>query len=126
MSFEMLQGRLVARIFHVQAKTFPGNVLAFVYRDASADGWTMYYRFRYYVDDKVGVESKDKRTEYEVRSRDRDLPDCLPKFREPLACFAEIQGSTLEEVIVDSADPEVVMRRLGEQPWSHISVEALS
>jgi hypothetical protein len=121
-SFEIKPGRRLARILYLEGKAFPGNVLAWVYKDKGSPGWCLLWRFRYYVDDRLDETSQDTNRWYAAKTAEPDLAKVLPNLREPFSVMAAATGANLEEVIIDSEDPEEILRRMGEQPWANVRV----
>ncbi len=121
MSFELIVGRHLSRVFYAEAENYPGNVLAFVYRDGEGH-WEMLVRARVYLDDKVGRDSRDIKKGFLVKSTHTELPECLPRLRLALQALAG-EGAELEEIIIDSSDPGYVLQRIQEQPWANVSIE---
>jgi hypothetical protein len=118
---EMIPGRFIARMFYTELDPpmGPGNLLGWVYRDKGQEAWAIEYRFRYYEDDDLTRKSKDRKSGYEGRAFS-SLPEVLNAFRRVF----EVSGSgKYEEIIIDSDDPEVIIKRVREQPWAHVSEE---
>ena len=117
------EGRFISRIFFAPLRVLGdadiGNIMAFVYRDQGEDFWRLYLRFRYYEDDLLGPESKDRRSIYEAACRPGEaIGEILPVMK---AIFDAAGAGSFEEVIVESADQKVQYDRLREQPWIHLS-----
>ncbi len=124
-------GRYIAGIFYAEiSDPAPrGNVMGWVYRDEDienidAEGeWFFYFRTRYYHDNDLTRASKDVRKPHLFMKRGL-LRDLYPEFQGVFKLIALAGGCLNPDVIpVNSADPEVVMKILGEQKWAHMSKE---
>lgn len=118
---QIKQGRFIARIYYGELATPRGNVLAFFYRDkpAEANEWTFQYRFRYYVDDKIH-QSADVRSQSYIFDLSGTFEELEPKIRQILTLMTMAARSPFpEEVMVDSADLNVVEALMNRQPWCH-------
>lgn len=122
---ELIAGRFVSRVFwaelHVLGGADVGNVLGFIYRDKGEDHWQAEYRFRYYVDDDLTQKSKDRKSGYTITARkDATLADMIGAFK---VIFNAAGLGKYEEIFVESDDPAVVLARMTEQEWAHVSMQ---
>ncbi|HEX9640570.1 MAG TPA: hypothetical protein VGB13_04580 [Candidatus Krumholzibacteria bacterium] len=118
MTLRVYQGRYFARLFFlpVTSGDADGDVLGAVYRDEGESAWRFWYRFRWYRDARV-FESEDQKTFYEGTAS-ADLGETLTAMRAALGVL--VARGPFEEIVVDSADPEIVITLLGEQPWATV------
>jgi hypothetical protein len=128
---KIFPGRYVARILYAETLlwNFRGNIMGWVYRDKDVDRikepgeWCIYVRTRHYLDDDLTRSSKDVRRPHLFMKTGR-FEEIYPEMVATLRLLATLGGNPhLEEIVVDSADPEVVMAKLGEKPWAHVSVK---
>jgi len=118
---ELIPGRFISRLFYTELMPMlgPGNMLGWVYRDKGDEGWHIEYRFRYYEDDDLTHKSKDRKSGYGGKAKpDQPLDEVLAAVR----FIVEMSGGgKYEEVVIESDDPDVVIGRMKEQPWAHVS-----
>ena len=98
-----------------------GNLLAAIFSDdPERRKWVLLYRFRYYVDDAVGLESEDPRSWYSMSAEDEE--DKL--FDETRAAFEKMAAetnSTLDVTIIESDSVDVQMEKIQAAPNMHAS-----
>lgn len=124
--FEVREGRFVSRCFYAELPRLtgnpltPGNLLGFVFRDEGGQ-WECRMRLRTYVDDRTDDTSRDPRSAFAMKPKAEDeLGVVLAKFREAFGNVARKFGAeTVEEVVIDSEDPRVVLEHMGAQRWNN-------
>jgi len=104
-----------------------GNTMAMVFRDSPAHPWKLVVRTRIYLDDKVGVESKDRRQGFMVTAEpDMDPEEARQELVEKAdTLFGDLLGLGLGKLyrIADHTSLGDFFRIWGEQPWAHMRVE---
>jgi len=98
-----------------------GNLLAAIFTDdPERKKWVLLYRFRYYVDDVVGLESEDPKSWYSMTSEGEENE----LFNETRAAFEKMAAetnSTLNVTIIESDAVDVQMEKIQASPNMHTS-----
>jgi hypothetical protein len=120
---ELIPGRFISRLFwaelHALGGPDVGNLLGWIYRDKGEETWRFEYRFRYYVDGDLTHKSKDRKSGYSGSTKPgQSLAQVLALFR---VIFEASGAGQYEEIMIESDDPAVVIGRMKEQPWAHVS-----
>jgi len=120
---ELIPGRFISRVFwaelHILGGPDVGNMLGWIYRDQGEETWRFEYRFRYYHDDDLTDKSKDRKSFYSGSTKPgQPIADVLTLFR---VIFEAGGSGAYDEVMIDSDDPAVVLARVREQPWAHVT-----
>lgn len=116
---ELREGRYVSRFFFQHLPTC--NIFGAMLRDGDGP-WSLRYRFRHFRDDKVW-DSEDVRSWHLGELRSGSDPD--KAFADVMAALedaAVLDGyghCPVEVVMVDSDDPDVIVRRLNAMPWAN-------
>jgi hypothetical protein len=122
MAFQIKDGRFIARIYYMEISGMAprGNFLSFLYRDkdVEANEWILYYRMRYYVDNKVH-NSNDRRSQPYVYKFEGAFEEVLDKVQALLTTIQYVSGNNpLQEVVVDSDQVKVVSEKMMAQDWA--------
>lgn len=120
MTMEIRDGRFISRCFYAELGILglQGNMAGWIYRDEAEEPytWRLTYRMRYYRDHLTTRQSKDRMTWFEAHADPgTGLGVLLPSTR---VIFETAGGGKYEEVIIESAEVAVIMKRVSEQPWA--------
>lgn len=103
------------------------DVFAHLWRRLPDGPWTLQYRFRYYKDDQAH-DSKDHKSGYHgTFDRSLDQSVVLPRVELALRTILEFmpEGFILDEIVVETDEPEAIARLLGEKKWLHLRIESV-
>jgi hypothetical protein len=124
------EGRYFARQWFFSGVRF--DWLCALWRDLPDGLWTVQYRFRYVVDEKVGHESEDEKSWWTAtlpaETKEVDAETLTQKLAEQIramkshmqAAKGEPPCSELESVLFHSASVERNFTTLTKQKWTHV------
>jgi hypothetical protein len=78
------------------------------------------YRFRYYVDDKIGSDSKDVRHFYRAIGPGKSQAALINHCRELAAHLAEAADTSVFEIMMDEKRFDEVLRKMEKHPAFHL------
>lgn len=126
MGIEIKKGNYVSRIwFYHGDDDAPFDVMAHLWRQLPDGEWKYEYRFRYYVDNKAHG-SADRKSAYlmtfhKVMTEAEVLEHMQPALAGMLALMPD--GFSVEELVIESDEPSLVMHLLGKLPHMHMCFE---
>ena len=107
-------------IMGVPTPHMDGNLLAAIYTDdPERKKWDLLYRFRYYVDDKLGQDSDDQRAWYRMTA-ESDEVTLFEQTRWAFEQMAEAAKSELTVGLIESDKSDVQLEKIGRMPGMHM------
>ena len=80
------------------------------------------YRFRYYVDDKTGPDSDDKKNWYEVViKKDTPREEVIATLRLVVQEMANAVGNPVDEILMDHRGVEGILEEMKKRPHYHMT-----
>lgn len=117
---ELKDGRFVLGIWFLSDDAGASDAMIAAYRDGPDPGeWTLTWRFRYYVDDRV-FNSDDVRSVYSARKTCAEA-ELLAAARTLVGVMA-LKYPRVDERLVRSASADVVLRAIERRSWCHSRV----
>lgn len=123
---EIKEGRYFVRYWFFSGVDF--DWLAALWRDLPNGLWTIQYRFRYVVDDKLGYESEDEKSWWaatlpegtEENAAETLAQNLAEQIRAMRMRLTEGRCSDLESTPFHSSNVEENFTTLAKQKWSHV------
>jgi hypothetical protein len=103
-----------------------GDWHAAVYKDEGEDDICLYYRFRYYVDGKTGLESDDKKSVYIARSKEpaSSVMAAVDKVAEAIAQMninSAGKRAEMHKILLHTSNAEEIMKRMAAEEFVHMT-----
>lgn len=135
-TLEMQPGRYFSKVWMLGRPEATVDVLAALWRDLPDGLWTLTYRFRYHVDDKMHG-SEDHKSAYRGTFGERAEPvlpesEVLPKVERAIVLIAQMLGQQnglppfqVDGVVCGTDDAMEIACKLYEKPWANIEIGAM-
>lgn len=119
--FDLSSGKYVSQIWFIPAVNGDGDWMACLSKEDDGS-MLLVYRFRYYVDQDFGPESKDRKNAYRAKTNQDELT-ALAHVNELADCLVKAgYGHEVHRVPLKTNNVNVILNTLRAQEWAHITI----